>query len=356
MKKKNQTVTQKQTKQTKSAPKRADKPCKKDTATKKTSGKQAVVKNKTAATKASAVLKKNVPATKPKQVQKSDKTKSAPKSTTKTPSAPQKSASKAVQTKRTGCCIKGAGSSDATKVYKTLPKGWRVLKGTLTQPAGMVWIDNGKSLISKDKNGKRDYKHALLINDEKLFVTRMAEDRISTKKYQLSMDQKTEAKINTAIKRIRKENDLSQKLHAGKTASVKQNSATKAVSTKKTKQKVGKTVPNTTNKQNATLVTVTIKTLPDSKGGHPHIIVDNLQNNHVSVGVTHSPKKGKNNPNIPLEVNPTGGKEQAYIRRQGTVAPKQKYTGERKGVMTEKDKAKADKIGAKAKTKHNTKK
>lgn len=220
MKKKNQTVTQKQTKQTKSAPKRADKPCKKDTATKKTSGKQAVVKNKTAATKASAVLKKNVPATKPKQVQKSDKTKSAPKSTTKTPSAPQKSASKAVSTK--------------------------------------------------------------------------------------------------------------QKAQPASTAPKKTATAT-----------------------NEGLVTVEIRIHNDAKGGHPHIMVDTVDTNKVSVGTTHDKYKGKGHKNIPLEQNPLGGKEKTYMRKQGTVDRKENYSETKKiGKMTVTDNLKAKEIGAKAKQKY----
>ncbi len=31
------------------------------------------------------------------------------------------------------------------KIYKRIPKGWKVLKGATTAPNGYVWIWNGKS-------------------------------------------------------------------------------------------------------------------------------------------------------------------------------------------------------------------
>lgn len=47
-------------------------------------------------------------------------------------------------------------------IFNEMPKGWRVLKGTLTQPNGYVWACNGKGLFEKDENGNRLYKHALV--------------------------------------------------------------------------------------------------------------------------------------------------------------------------------------------------
>ena len=49
------------------------------------------------------------------------------------------------------------------------------------------------------------------------------------------------------------------------------------------------------------LITVEIKNHNDKNGGHPHIIVDNIDDKHVSVGLTHDKKKGKNHPNYPLQ-------------------------------------------------------
>ena len=57
------------------------------------------------------------------------------------------------------------------KTYKNLiPKGWRRLNGTLTEPNGCIWIYNGKSLFSeKDENGKTLRKSKVLIVDRELF-------------------------------------------------------------------------------------------------------------------------------------------------------------------------------------------
>ncbi|MBQ7373834.1 MAG: hypothetical protein IJW64_04645 [Clostridia bacterium] len=101
------------------------------------------------------------------------------------------------------------------------------------------------------------------------------------------------------------------------------------------------------------LVPVVIKTHYDSKGGHPHIIVADVNEKHVSVGLTSDKFKGKNSPNYKLKVNPLGGSEQSYMKRQGTVDGQSRYYNERKGVMHSEDKKKANQYGAKALTKHN---
>ena len=103
---------------------------------------------------------------------------------------------------------------------------------------------------------------------------------------------------------------------------------------------------------NGDLISVTIKFKNDKNGGHPHIIVDNLAENHVSIGLSTHAKKGKNSPNYKLTVNPLGGSKQAYMRRQGTVAPKGSYHDPKKGVMTPNDYDKAKTYGDKAKHKH----
>lgn len=103
-------------------------------------------------------------------------------------------------------------------------------------------------------------------------------------------------------------------------------------------------------------VSVTIKNHKDKKGGHPHVIVGNLEKNHVSVGLTTKPKKGKNATNYALEKNPLGDGKKSYMRRQGTVAPKKEYEKPRKGTMTKKDYAQAEIYGERAKQKHENKK
>ena len=67
------------------------------------------------------------------------------------------------------------------RVYKNLPEGWSVIKGTMTQPKGTVWIKKG-SLFKKDgKSGEyrknKDYKQALLITDEEQMIETIAENR-----------------------------------------------------------------------------------------------------------------------------------------------------------------------------------
>ncbi len=104
------------------------------------------------------------------------------------------------------------------------------------------------------------------------------------------------------------------------------------------------------------LIPVRIKTHKDNKGGHPHIIVDDVDDKHVSVGITHDKKKGKNSPNYPMERNPLGGKDKSYMHRQGTVDNKKSYRGERQGKITPKDFAKAKEYGDKAKRKYIEKK
>lgn len=100
------------------------------------------------------------------------------------------------------------------------------------------------------------------------------------------------------------------------------------------------------------LIPVRIKTHKDNKGGHPHIIVDDVDDKHVSVGITHDKFKGKNNTNYALEHNPLGGDKKSYMHRQGTVAKKQEYTRPRQGKMTLKDYNRAKEYGGKAKRKY----
>lgn len=100
------------------------------------------------------------------------------------------------------------------------------------------------------------------------------------------------------------------------------------------------------------LVTVTIKFKNDKNGGHNHVIVDNIDENHVSVGLSTKPKKGKNSTNYKLERSPFPDGKTSYLRRQGTVAPKQLYTSPQKGKMTKKDHERAVQYGERAKQKY----
>lgn len=113
---------------------------------------------------------------------------------------------------------------------------------------------------------------------------------------------------------------------------------------------------NKSTKKAKTGIPVTIKTHKDKNGGHPHVIVDNVDDKHVSVGLSTSKTKGKGSKNYRMEKSPLNDGKESYMRRQGTVAPKSEYYGTRKGSMTPKDFNQAQKYGSKAKEKYLEKK
>ena len=103
------------------------------------------------------------------------------------------------------------------------------------------------------------------------------------------------------------------------------------------------------------LLPVDIKRHGDSNGGHFNAILEDFEDKHVSVGLTTKATKGAHSSrkNYKCEVNPLGGKEQSYMRRQGMVAPKKEYEPiARKGYMSQKDLAQAKIYGEKAKQKY----
>ena len=55
---------------------------------------------------------------------------------------------------KSGLNKKGQQKYSEVKVYKKLPKGWKETTGTMTDPHGYKWIDNGQSLFIKGKDGK----------------------------------------------------------------------------------------------------------------------------------------------------------------------------------------------------------
>ncbi|MCM1043565.1 MAG: hypothetical protein NC350_05100 [Corallococcus sp.] len=81
-------------------------------------------------------------------------------------------------------------------------------------------------------------------------------------------------------------------------------------------------------------------------------------NKSKSVDVTVKKKKGANSggTNYLLEQSPLSDGKTSYMRRQGTVAPKEEYSNARKGKMTLKDFNKANEVGEKAKQKYIEKK
>lgn len=104
------------------------------------------------------------------------------------------------------------------------------------------------------------------------------------------------------------------------------------------------------------LICVTLKFLPDNNGGHHHVVLEDIDDKHVSVGLTTKAKKGKNATNYKLEQSPLKDGKTSYMRRQGTVKPKKSYQGSRTGKMTDKDYQRAKAYGNKAKAKYLAKK
>ena len=105
------------------------------------------------------------------------------------------------------------------------------------------------------------------------------------------------------------------------------------------------------------LVPVTIKDHGDSNGGHPHAIMDNIDNCHVSVGLSTKKTKGRNGGNnYTMEKSPLDDGQQSYMRRQAVVRPTREYSNQRQGTMTKKDHAQAKKYAEKAKQKYIEKK
>ena len=104
-------------------------------------------------------------------------------------------------------------------------------------------------------------------------------------------------------------------------------------------------------------IPVQIKYHLDKNGGHHHVVVDELDFNYVSVGLTTNPKKGKKSPNYKCETDVLGNGKQSYMRRQGTVAPMKEYVEpSTQGRLSVKDYGKAQEYAAKAKQKYLQKK
>ena len=102
-------------------------------------------------------------------------------------------------------------------------------------------------------------------------------------------------------------------------------------------------------------IPVLIKDHKDYNGGHPHAIMDNVDNKHVSVGFSTQKKKGKNKKggtNYTMEKSPFDDGKQSYMRRQAIVAPTSEYKKPRQGTMTPKDYERAKQYADNAKQKY----
>lgn len=99
-------------------------------------------------------------------------------------------------------------------------------------------------------------------------------------------------------------------------------------------------------------VPVQIKDHMDNMGGHPHAIMDNVDDCHVSVGLSTHAKKGRNHPNRTMDKSPLGDGKQSYMRRQACVYPIDEYVNPRCGAMSQSDYDYAKQAAEKAKQKY----
>lgn len=103
-------------------------------------------------------------------------------------------------------------------------------------------------------------------------------------------------------------------------------------------------------------IIVNTKRHRDSQGNHPHIIIEDIGDKHVSVGLSTQSKKGKSKKagnNYSLDINPLEhDTRHSYMRRQGTVDGKRNYMQPELGVMSEKDYEQAKHYADKAKAKY----
>lgn len=105
--------------------------------------------------------------------------------------------------------------TDTVRVYKNMPAGWEVSTGATTQPSGTVWIRNGQPRWKKDKDGKmrynKAYKTALLVKDEQYMIDSIAQKRRLKQDDRFLADKTTEAKIQSAMRRQKREQDKTTK-------------------------------------------------------------------------------------------------------------------------------------------------
>ena len=103
-------------------------------------------------------------------------------------------------------------------------------------------------------------------------------------------------------------------------------------------------------------VSVTLKRHRDKNDGHRHVILENIEDKHVSVGLTTKVKKGKNSTNYNCKSDVLGNGENSYMRRQGTVDLQSNYFSPTIGLMTEEAYEQAKIYGERAKQRYLDKK
>lgn len=169
------------------------------------------------------------------------------------------------------------------------------------------------------------------------------------------------------MKHFSRKKEMNVKCVSTSNKTSKPTSKTNAKSTSKT---VAKTSPSSAAKkatpkrpadtkmpeESIATVKVITATHSDKKGGHPHVLMGEIDDKNVSVGLTTKSKKGKNHPNRPLKIDPLGTGRESYMRRQATIDDKKKYSDERNGVMAEEDYNAAQTYAERAKKKYIEKK
>lgn len=127
--------------------------------------------------------------------------------------------------------------TDTVRVYKNMPAGWEIQTGATTQPSGTVWIRNGQPRWKKDKDGKirhnKAYKTALLVKDEQYMIDSIAQKRRLKQEDRFVADKTTEAKIQSAMRRQKREQDKITKEKAKAVNYASQKPAKKPSCTKK---------------------------------------------------------------------------------------------------------------------------
>lgn len=110
-------------------------------------------------------------------------------------------------------------------------------------------------------------------------------------------------------------------------------------------------------KSTVPLIPVIVRDHRDRNGGHPHVMMDTVDDLEVSVGLTKDKFKGKNNPNYTCVGKPLGGNVVSYLHRQGTVDVPENYSAESvTGQMRPDDYNKAVIYAERAKNKYLAKK
>ena len=90
------------------------------------------------------------------------------------------------------------------RVYKRMPQGYKAIDGSTTAPAGTMWVRKGTP-FTRGRDGKMhanpNYKHALVVRDEKQMIGRIAERRRRGEDDRFVADQATEKKIRSEMRR-----------------------------------------------------------------------------------------------------------------------------------------------------------